>query len=188
MQIWITVQLISSTTSASNSKKIRREGLLATGALLSSPSTILHTVKIDSPEAMRQLGARIGSQCRAGDLILLNGPLGAGKTVLVQGIGQALGINEVTSPTFVISRVHKAQLPLIHVDVYRLLEAGKASLYLDDLDLDSPREAAVTVIEWGGEESARLSEDRLEIVIDRSDDVREVTVTSVGARWSGFSL
>ncbi len=137
---------------------------------------------------MRKLGHRIGQQCRAGDLILLNGPLGAGKTVFVQGIGEALGIADVTSPTFVISRIHKAPLPLIHVDVYRLLEAGKAALYLDDLDLDSPREDALTVIEWGGEESARLSEDRLEIVIDRSDDIREVTITPVGPRWSEFSL
>ena len=137
---------------------------------------------------MRQLGHRIGLQCRAGDLILLNGPLGAGKTVLVQGIGETLGVTDVTSPTFVISRIHKAPLPLIHVDVYRLLEAGKAALYLDDLDLDSPREEAVTVIEWGGEESARLSEDRLEIVIDRSEYTREITITPVGARWSEFSI
>ena len=137
---------------------------------------------------MRQLGNRIGSQCRAGDLILLNGPLGAGKTVLVQGIGEALGIEDVTSPTFVISRIHKAPLPLIHVDVYRLLEAGKADMYLDDLDLDSPREEAVTVIEWGGAESARLSEDRLEILIDRSDETRAVTITPIGSRWAGFSL
>jgi len=137
---------------------------------------------------MRELGRRIAAQCRPGDLILLNGPLGAGKTVLVQGIGEALGISEVASPTFVISRIHKGPLPLIHVDVYRLLEAGNASLYLDDLDLDSPREESLTVIEWGGEESARLSDERLEIVIDRSDDIREVTITPIGARWSGFSL
>jgi tRNA threonylcarbamoyladenosine biosynthesis protein TsaE len=136
---------------------------------------------------MHELGKRIGSQCRAGDLILLNGPLGAGKTVLVQGIGEALGISDVTSPTFFISRIHKAALPLIHVDAYRLLEAGNAALYLDDLDLDSPRESAVTVIEWGGQESARLSEERLEIVIDRTDEVREVTITAVGTRWQGFS-
>lgn len=137
---------------------------------------------------MFDLGRTIGAQCRAGDLILLNGPLGAGKTVLVQGIGAALGITEVTSPTFVISRIHKAPLPLIHVDVYRLLEAGKASLYLDDLDLDSPREESVTVIEWGGQESARLSDERLEIVIDRSDEIREVTFTPVGQRWESFAL
>lgn len=144
-------------------------------------------MKIATATEMHDLGKRIGSQCVAGDLILLNGPLGAGKTVLVQGIGEALGISDVTSPTFVISRIHKAPLPLIHVDAYRLLEGGNAALYLDDLDLDSPRENAVTVIEWGGEESARLSEERLEIVIDRTDDVRQVTVTAVGARWQGFS-
>ena len=143
---------------------------------------------VESPEAMFELGKRIGSLCKAGDLILLNGPLGAGKTVFVQGLGASLGIDDVTSPTFVISRIHKAKLPLIHVDVYRLLEAGKASLYLDDLDLDSPREEAVTVIEWGGEESARLGEDRLEIVIDRSDDVRKVSITAIGDRWAGIDL
>ena len=130
---------------------------------------------------------RIGSHCVAGDLILLNGPLGAGKTVLVQGIGEALGILDVTSPTFVISRIHKAPLSLIHVDAYRLLEGGKAAIYLDDLDLDSPRESAVTVIEWGGEESARLSDERLEIVINRTDEVREVSITPVGQKWQGFS-
>ena len=144
--------------------------------------------QISTAEEMHSLGKAIGSQCRAGDLILLNGPLGAGKTVLVQGIGQSLGITDVTSPTFVISRIHKGAIPLIHVDVYRLLEAGKAALYLDDLDIDSPREEAVTVIEWGGEESARLGEDRLEIVIDRSDDIRKVTITAVGNRWAGFQL
>ena len=136
---------------------------------------------------MRALGQRIGEQCVAGDLILLNGPLGAGKTVLVQGIGEALGIPDVTSPTFVISRIHNAPLPLIHVDAYRLLEGGNAALYLDDLDIDSPREGAVTVIEWGGQESARLSEERLEIVIDRTVDEREVTITPIGVRWQGFS-
>jgi tRNA threonylcarbamoyladenosine biosynthesis protein TsaE len=144
--------------------------------------------EVATPEAMTALGAKIGSLCKAGDLILLNGPLGAGKTVFVQGVGNALGIEDVTSPTFVISRIHKVKLPLIHVDVYRLLEAGKASLYLDDLDLDSPREEAVTVIEWGGEESARLGDDRLEIVIDRSDDVRKVSITAIGDRWAGIEL
>jgi len=130
----------------------------------------------------------IGAQCRAGDLILLNGPLGAGKTVLVQGIGQALGINDVTSPTFVISRIHRAALSLIHVDAYRLLEGGNAAAYLDDLDIDTARENAVTVIEWGGDESARLSDERLDITIDRTQEVREVTINKVGARWQGVEL
>jgi tRNA threonylcarbamoyladenosine biosynthesis protein TsaE len=137
---------------------------------------------------MFDLGKKIGSQCKAGDLILLNGPLGAGKTVLVQGIGAALGIEGVTSPTFVISRVHKGSFPLIHVDAYRLLDGANTNAYLDDLDLDSERESGVTVIEWGGKESARLSNERLEISIDRSDDVRDVSAKAIGARWSGFSL
>ena len=145
-------------------------------------------MKIATAAEMHSLGKRIGAQCVAGDLILLNGPLGAGKTVLVQGIGDALGINDVTSPTFVISRIHKGPLPLIHVDAYRLLEGGKAALYLDDLDLDSPREGAVTVIEWGGAESARLSDERLEILIDRTEEIREVTITPVGTRWQGLKL
>jgi tRNA threonylcarbamoyladenosine biosynthesis protein TsaE len=134
------------------------------------------------------LGQKLGAQLRAGDLLLLNVPLGAGKTVLVQGIGAALGFTDVTSPTFVISRIHKGSLSLIHVDAYRLLESGNAALYLDDLDLDTPRESAVTVIEWGGAESARLSDERLEIDIDRSDEEREVSIRAIGPRWAGFEL
>ncbi len=137
---------------------------------------------------MFELGQKIGSQLRAGDLILLNGPLGAGKTVFVQGIGAALGFTEITSPTFVISRIHKGPLSLIHVDAYRLLEGGNAAAYLDDLDLDTPRESAVTVIEWGGEESARLSDERLEIDIDRTSEDRLVSVRAIGPRWAGFNL
>ena len=134
------------------------------------------------------LGQQLGSQLRAGDLILLNGPLGAGKTVLVQGIGSALGFTDITSPTFVISRIHKGAPSLIHVDAYRLLESGNAALYLDDLDLDTPRESAVTVIEWGGAESARLSDERLEIDIDRTDEERTIIVRTIGPRWAGFQL
>ena len=123
---------------------------------------------------------------RAGDLILVNGPLGAGKTVLAQGVGAGLGISGITSPTFVISRVHKAVVPFIHVDAYRLIDSENPNLYLDDLDLDIA--ASITFIEWGGAESARLSEDRLEITIDRSEEQRKVEITPVGPRWAGFSL
>ena len=145
-------------------------------------------MQIATPDEMFALGKEIGAQAKAGDLILLNGPLGAGKTLLVQGIGAALGFTDITSPTFVISRTHNGPLPLIHVDVYRLLDGDRAAAFLDDLDLDSAAESAVTVIEWGGQESARLSDERLEITIDRSGENREVSINPVGARWSGFSL
>ena len=135
---------------------------------------------------MHQLGLQLAAHLRAGDLVLVNGPLGAGKTVLAQGIGAGLGISGITSPTFVISRVHKAAIPFIHVDAYRLVDSENPNLYLDDLDLDIAN--SITVIEWGGTESARLSEDRLEITIDRSDDVRKVVVKPIGSRWARFSL
>jgi tRNA threonylcarbamoyladenosine biosynthesis protein TsaE len=143
-------------------------------------------ITIATADAMHQLGVKLSAQLRAGDLVLVNGPLGAGKTVLAQGIGAGLGITGVTSPTFVISRVHKATIPFIHVDAYRLVDSENPNLYLDDLDLDISN--SITVIEWGGEESARLSEDRLEITIDRSDDVRKVEINPIGSRWAGFSL
>jgi tRNA threonylcarbamoyladenosine biosynthesis protein TsaE len=135
---------------------------------------------------MYQLGLSIAAHLRAGDLVLVNGPLGAGKTVLAQGIGAGLGVTGVTSPTFVISRVHKAAIPFIHVDAYRLIDSENPNLYLDDLDLDIAN--AITLVEWGGAESARLSEDRLEITIDRSDDVRKVEIKAVGPRWAGFLI
>ena len=132
------------------------------------------------------LGISLSAQLKAGDLILINGPLGAGKTVLAQGIGQGLGIDDITSPTFVISRTHKALLPMIHVDAYRLIDTENPNLYLDDLDLDT--ENSVTVVEWGGAESARLNEDRLEISIDRTNEIRQVEIKAIGARWDGFAL
>jgi tRNA threonylcarbamoyladenosine biosynthesis protein TsaE len=143
-------------------------------------------ISIGTAEEMQQLGEKLSLHLRAGDLVLVNGPLGAGKTVLAQGVGAGLGITGITSPTFVISRVHKAAVPFIHVDAYRLVDSDNPNLYLDDLDLDIS--GSITLIEWGGAESARLSEDRLEITIDRSDEVRKVEITPVGPRWAGFSL
>lgn len=139
-----------------------------------------------SADDMHQIGVRLSAHLRAGDLILVNGPLGAGKTVLAQGVGAGLGINGITSPTFVISRVHKALVPFIHVDAYRLIDSENPNSHLDDLDLDIA--GSITFIEWGGTESARLNQDRLEITIDRSDEVRKIQITPVGSRWAGFSL
>lgn len=143
-------------------------------------------IAVATADEMHQLGEKLSSHLRAGDLVLVNGPLGAGKTVLAQGVGAGLGIIGITSPTFVISRVHKATVPFIHVDTYRLLDSDNPNLSLDDLDLDIA--GSITLIEWGGAESARLSQDRLEIMIDRSDEVRKVEITPVGTRWAGFEL
>ena len=143
-------------------------------------------IEIATAQQMLDLGISLSTQLKAGDLILINGPLGAGKTVLAQGIGKGLGIDDITSPTFVISRTHKGVLPMIHVDAYRLIDTENPNLFLDDLDLDI--ENSVTVVEWGGAESARLSEDRLEISIDRTNEIRQVEIKAIGARWNGFAL
>ena len=135
---------------------------------------------------MVALGREIAAQLRAGDLILLDGPLGAGKTTLARGIGLGLAVETpVTSPTFVISRVHEGVLPMIHVDAYRLLDAieGPAAA-LDDLDLDSERTNAVTVMEWGKDVGPRMSDEYLLIRISRrDDDCREVKFEMHGERW-----
>ena len=143
-------------------------------------------ISVATADEMHQLGEKLSANLRAGDLILVNGPLGAGKTVLAQGVGAGLGITGITSPTFVISRVHKAAVPFIHVDAYRLVDSENPNLYLDVLDLDIA--GSITLIEWGGAESARLSEDRLEINIDRTADIRQVSALTFGDRWAGFSL
>ena len=143
-------------------------------------------ISVATADEMHQLGEKLSANLRAGDLILVNGPLGAGKTVLAQGVGAGLGITRITSPTFVISRVHKAAVPFIHVDAYLLVDSENPNLYLDDLDLDIA--GSITLIEWGGAESARLSEDRLEINIDRTAEIRQVSALTFGDRWAGFSL
>ncbi len=140
---------------------------------------ILHTA-----EDTRAFGEWLATLLRHGDLVILTGDLGAGKTTLTQGIGQGLGIRgDVTSPTFVISRVHPSLdegPPLIHVDAYRL--GGSAEL--DDLDLDTDVIDAVTVVEWGEGLAEALAIDRLELSLTRADnDVRTLTLTPVGPRW-----
>ncbi|MBW8749929.1 MAG: tRNA (adenosine(37)-N6)-threonylcarbamoyltransferase complex ATPase subunit type 1 TsaE, partial [Propionibacteriales bacterium] len=125
----------------------------------------------------------------AADLLILTGDLGAGKTTFTQGLGDGLGVRgPVTSPTFVIARVHpslRGGPELVHVDAYRLGDAAE----LDDLDLDTDLDEAVTVVEWGSGLAEALSSDRLEVRLERADDdVRTLTITPVGARWLDSGL
>jgi tRNA threonylcarbamoyladenosine biosynthesis protein TsaE len=138
--------------------------------------TLLSTV-----EETRAFGRRLAEVLRAGDLVLLTGPLGAGKTAMAQGIGAGLGVtDDVTSPTFVIARVHKAPVPMVHVDAYRL--GGR--LELDDLDLDASLEDAVTVVEWGEGLAEQLSDAYLQVRIERrDDDTRVVELIPHGGDW-----
>lgn len=142
-----------------------------------------------TPEQMRELGRALAELLQAGDLVVLSGPLGAGKTVLAQGIGAGLGVTSpVTSPTFVIARVHRCdRLPLVHVDAYRL--AGAAEV--DDLDLDTTLADAVTVVEWGAGLVEGLADARLQVSIEFADDDaqdRVVRLTAYGQRWAGIAL
>lgn len=139
---------------------------------------------------MRQLGTKLAAHLKPGDLVVLRGNLGAGKTALTQGIGEYLGIQDVTSPTFVIARSHKGKIPLIHVDAYRLLDSSTDNFQIDDLDLDTSRAGAITVIEWGESVAARLNEDYLLIDINfgQGEEERNVEFIGHGARWEGFSL
>jgi tRNA threonylcarbamoyladenosine biosynthesis protein TsaE len=144
---------------------------------------------LPTPEDTRRVGERLASLLRAGDLVILTGDLGAGKTTLTQGLGDGLGVRgPVTSPTFVIARVHPSLSggpELVHVDAYRLGDAAE----LDDLDLDTDLDGAVTVVEWGSGLAESLSTDRLELRLERAaDDVRTVTLTPVGGRWLDADL
>ena len=125
---------------------------------------------------MQALGEKIGVQLIPGDVLSLNGELGASKTALTRGIGQALGINDVTSPTFVILKIYPGTLPLIHVDAYRLI--GENLAVIDDLDLETRIPRSLTVIEWGKGYAERLSEQIIEINIDfgLGPDERIVTI------------
>jgi tRNA threonylcarbamoyladenosine biosynthesis protein TsaE len=147
---------------------------------------------LDGVAATRALGARLARLVRAGDLLVLSGPLGAGKTALAAGLGEALGVRgAVTSPTFVLARVHRGPLPLVHVDAYRLITAGQ-ELHLDDLDLDAALEDSVTVVEWGEGVVEALSPSRLTVELARpsgsegsaAQDRRTASVRVHGDRWS----
>jgi len=143
---------------------------------------------VDSLEAMRAVGFVLGEKLQRGDILLLNGTLGAGKTSLVQGIAKALGIVGVTSPTFVISRTYPATIPLIHVDAYRLV--GEPWALFDDLDLESQSSDAITVIEWGDGFVERIADEYLEVKLEfgEADDQRILTAVGHGPRWLGFKL
>jgi tRNA threonylcarbamoyladenosine biosynthesis protein TsaE len=145
-------------------------------------------VRVPTAAAMRDLGRELATLLRAGDLVILAGPLGAGKTTLVQGIGEGLGVRgPVTSPTFVIARVHPAGSgpgpALVHADAYRLHSVAE----VDDLDLDADLARAVTVVEWGDGLAEGLADDRLEVSIRVSPegDTRMVRIIGHGARWQG---
>lgn len=144
---------------------------------------------INTPESMGELGASLATVLQAGDLVLLNGELGAGKTTLTRGIGAALGVRgAVTSPTFVLARTHprEGRPPLVHVDAYRLGSAVE----LDDLDIDFA--ASIVVVEWGAGMLDGVVESWLEFDIDRPHggdpeaevEPRQVNITGHGPRWS----
>lgn len=148
------------------------------------------TLTIETPEQMAELGASIASQLRAGDIVALNGELGAGKTTLTRGLGGALGIRgAVTSPTFVLARTHPSETggpPLVHVDAYRLSHPAE----LDDLDIDF--EESIVVVEWAAGMLDAIADEWLDVTIvrpvggiesDEGVEPRTVTITAHGGRW-----
>ncbi|MFJ3711069.1 tRNA (adenosine(37)-N6)-threonylcarbamoyltransferase complex ATPase subunit type 1 TsaE [Streptomyces sp. NPDC090053] len=149
---------------------------------------------VDSPRRMQELGRRLAALLRPGDLVMLSGELGAGKTTLTRGLGEGLGVRgAVTSPTFVIARVHPPLgdgPALVHVDAYRL---GGGLDEMEDLDLDVSLPDSVIVVEWGDGKVEELSDDRLRVVIERGvgdtdDDRRVVTLSGIGGRWGQDEL
>ncbi len=143
--------------------------------------------RIQDPEHMHRLGLAIAKVLRAGDLLLLNGALGAGKTTLTRGIGEGLGASgTVQSPTFVLARTHRTQAgpKLVHVDAYRLSSAVE----LDDLDIDFAN--SIVVVEWARDYIDGLAEHWLQVDINRDsdDESRMVTISGIGQRWQGVEI
>ncbi|MFH9297556.1 tRNA (adenosine(37)-N6)-threonylcarbamoyltransferase complex ATPase subunit type 1 TsaE [Streptomyces sp. NPDC017520] len=156
------------------------------------PEAVTVTLTVTSPEQMRDLGRRLARVLAPGDLVMLTGELGAGKTTLTRGLGEGLGVRgAVTSPTFVIARVHPSLTggpALVHVDAYRL---GGGLDEMEDLDLDVSLPESVVVVEWGDGKVEELADHRLRVLIDRAtgdtdDERREVTLVGIGTRWAGL--
>ena len=145
---------------------------------------------VETPEQMHEFGLRLASELRAGDLVILTGALGAGKTTLTRGVGEGLGvIGNVSSPTFVIARTHMregGQAPMVHVDAYRLGSAHE----FDDLDIDL--ENSIVLVEWGRGFAEELSDAWLDIEIERDhtgeSDVRQIRINGFGERWKSVSF
>ncbi|WP_250028588.1 tRNA (adenosine(37)-N6)-threonylcarbamoyltransferase complex ATPase subunit type 1 TsaE [Paractinoplanes maris] len=143
-------------------------------------------MKLPTVDDTREFGRRLASILRPGDLVLLTGPLGAGKTAMVQGIGAGLGVTDaITSPTFVIARVHRGRTPLVHADAYRLGDRPDPRAEIDDLDLDASADDAVTVVEWGAGLVEQLNDEYLRVRLDRlDDDTRVVELVPHGGDWA----
>ena len=145
-------------------------------------------LKINSVDQMHQFGAKIGALLKPSDVVVLTGDLGSGKTVLTQGIASALGLSDITSPTFVISRIHRGNPNFIHIDAYRLLDSDISNF--TDLDFESYLPNSVFVIEWGAPFVTTLTDQYLDIKIKpgENENTRNLEVTVVGQRWQGFNL
>lgn len=137
---------------------------------------------------MHQFGGKIGAQLKPSDVVVLTGDLGSGKTVLTQGIASALGFLDITSPTFVISRIHRGKPNFIHIDAYRLLDSDISNF--TDLDFESYLPNSVFVIEWGAPFVITLTDQYLDVKImpGENENTRNLVITAVGDRWQGFNL
>ena len=145
-------------------------------------------ISVNAVDQMHQLGAKIGAQLKPSDVVVLTGDLGSGKTVLTQGIASSLGLSDITSPTFVISRIHKGTPNFIHIDAYRLLDSSLSNF--TDLDFESYLPNSIFVIEWGAPFVTTLTDQYLDVNImpGENENTRNLVITAVGDRWQGFNL
>jgi tRNA threonylcarbamoyladenosine biosynthesis protein TsaE len=145
-------------------------------------------ISVNTVDQMHQLGTKIGTQLKPSDVVVLTGDLGSGKTVLTQGIASALGLSNITSPTFVISRIHKGNPNFIHIDAYRLLDSEISNF--TDLDFESYLPNSIFVIEWGAPFVTTLTDQYLDVKImpGENENSRNLVITAVGDRWQGFNL